>query len=130
MQLTFDPPSSHEFAELYAETGWGDRSVAELGVALDGSWVVCCARDEDGALRGMGRLLGDGALHAFVTELIVATDARGNGLGTALLEALVAESRRRGVPDVQLFAARGRLDFYLRNGFAARPADAPGMELA
>lgn len=33
-----------------------------------------------------------------------------------------------GIDDIQLFCAQGKSGFYLRNGFAARPADAPGMQ--
>ena len=77
----------------------------------------------------MGRLISDGALHAFVTELIVDEQARNTGLGARILARLVAESRARGVEDVQLFAAEGRAAFYERNGFAARPASAPGMDV-
>lgn len=130
MHLSLTPPTPDEFAALYASTGWGQRSAQDLAAALEGSWVVCCARDEAGTLVGMGRLISDGALHAFVTELIVATEARGNGAGARILHALVEESRRRGVDDVQLFAARGRTAFYERNGFTPRPPDAPGMDLA
>lgn len=130
VHLTMTPPTADEFAALYASTGWGERSAQELAAALAGSWVVCCARDDAGALVGMGRLISDGVLHAFVTELIVAAEARGGGTGALILDALVQESRRRGVEDVQLFAARGRTAFYERNGFTPRPADGPGMDLA
>lgn len=130
VRLSLTPPTADEFASLYASTGWGERTVPQLAAALAGSWVVCCARDEAGGLVGMGRLISDGVLHAFVTELIVATEARGRGAGALILDALVEESRRRGVEDVQLFAARGRTAFYERNGFTPRPADGPGMDLA
>ena len=77
----------------------------------------------------MGRLISDGALHAFVTELIVDEGARNAGVGARILARLVAESRARGVEDVQLFAADGRTAFYERNGFTARPASGPGMDV-
>jgi GNAT superfamily N-acetyltransferase len=127
VELSLDPPTAAEFAALYAGTGWGTLDEGTAARALDGSWLVCTARDEHGALAGMGRLLGDGALHAFVTELIVREDLRGRAIGAALLNRLVEESAARGVHDVQLFAARGRVPFYERHGFERRPDDAPGM---
>jgi GNAT superfamily N-acetyltransferase len=130
VHLSLDPPTADELKRLYDGTGWGDRPVAVFAAALAGSWIVCTARDEAGTVLGVGRLIGDGALHAFVTELIVTEPARGNGIGARILARLVAESRARGVEDVQLFAARGRADFYRRHGFVARPDDGPGMELA
>jgi GNAT superfamily N-acetyltransferase len=130
VRYSFDSPTPAEFAALYAETGWGEWPADTFERALVGSWVVCAARDDDGALVGMGRLISDGALHAFVTEMIVAETARGGGVGAEILRQLVAEAHRRGVRDVQLFAARGRVGFYERNGFVRRPPEGPGMDLA
>lgn len=97
--------------------------------ALAGTWVVCTVRDDTGRLSGMGRLVSDGALRAFVTEMLVAEDARGAGVGGEVLARLVDEARRRGVHDVQLSAARGRAAFYERHGFAPRAHSAPGTDL-
>ena len=130
MQYSFEPPTAAEFADLYAETGWGDWPLETFERALAGSWVVCVARGDDGILLGIGRLISDGALHAFVTEMIVASSARGGGIGAEIVRRLVDEAQRRGVRDVQLFAARGRAAFYQRNGFVRRPEEGPGMELA
>jgi GNAT superfamily N-acetyltransferase len=130
VHLTLDPPTAAELQRLYVQTGWGDHPAATFEAALAGSWVVCTARDDDGAAVGIGRLIGDGALHAFVTELIVLDTLRGQGIGASILTRLVAEARARGVQDVQLFAAQGRTEFYRRHGFVPRPADAPGMGLA
>ncbi|MFS0713157.1 GNAT family N-acetyltransferase [Microbacterium sp. 2P01SA-2] len=129
VHYSLTPPTTAEFATLYAETGWAEWSPETFERALAGSWVVCSARDDDGKLVGIGRLISDGALHAFVTEMIVATSARGAGIGSEILRMLVDESRRRGVSDIQLFAARGRAAFYERHGFAARSAEGPGMEI-
>jgi GNAT superfamily N-acetyltransferase len=130
VRLTLDPPTAREFKLLYDETGWGDQPLERFESALAGTWVVCTARDADGALAGMGRLVSDGALHAFVTELIVRDGERGSGLGGRILSRLVAVAREHGIEDVQLFAARGRAAFYERNGFRRRPDDSPGMDVA
>lgn len=129
VDYSFDAPTAAEFRALYDETGWAVWDDDRFARALAGSWVVCSARDASGTLTGVGRLISDGALHAFVTEMIVAPGNRGSGVGAEILRRLVAESRARGVDDVQLFAARGRAPFYERNGFARRPDDGPGMDL-
>jgi len=126
--FSLTPPTAAEFATLYAETGWGEWPAETFERALAGSWVVCVARDDDERLIGIGRLISDGALHAFVTEMIVSERARGRGTGAEIVRRLVEEAHRRGVRDVQLFAARGRTAFYERNGFVRRPEDAPGMQ--
>lgn len=130
MEYSFALPTATEFKALYDETGWADWDVDRFESALSGSWVVCAARDDDGRLVGMGRLISDGALHAFVTEMIVTEGARGAGVGGQVLARLVDEARRRGVDDVQLFAARGRAAFYERHGFERRPDSGPGMDVA
>ena len=129
MEYSFEPPTPGEFRALYLKTGWGRPSEEVCGRALAGSWLVCAARGRDGSLVGMGRLISDGAMHAYVNEMIVREDARGRAIGAEILRRLVAESRARGVTEIQLFAARGRAPFYLRHGFVRRADAAPGMEL-
>lgn len=124
------PPTVAEFAALRASTGWGPVSADQLERGLAGSWLVATARDEDGTAVGVGRLVSDGGLHALVTELIVAEHLRGRGIGAELLAMLVRAARKAGVAGVHLFAAEGRAPFYERHGFVARPASAPGMDLA
>ncbi len=51
-------------------------------------------------------------------DLIVRPDYQGRGIGSRILQELVERCR-----------ARGKAGFYERHGFAARPADAPGMQL-
>lgn len=124
-------PLPGEFAALYDATGWADAALdpALADAALRASWRVAVAR-LDGRLVGVGRVIGDGVLHAFVTELIVAPEMRGAGIGRSLLDTLVRECLAHGVTAIQLFAAQGRLDFYRRAGFEAREDDSPGMQWA
>lgn len=63
-------------------------------------------------------------------DRLEAEGARGAGVGGQVLARLVDEARRRGVDDVQLFAARGRAEFYERHGFERRPDSGPGMDVA
>jgi len=129
MEYSFAAPTAAEFRALYLATGWGTPALETCERALAGSWAVCVARDSSGELAGVGRLISDGALHAYVNEMIVREDARGAGVGAQILRRLVDAAERAGVVQVQLFAATGRADFYARHGFVPRPTDAPGMDL-
>jgi len=60
--------------------------------------------------------------------LIVAPDYQECGIGKKILTELVSKCKSAAIPDIQLFCAKGKEKFYLKNGFKARPADAPGME--
>jgi hypothetical protein len=56
-------------------------------------WV--CARRE-GELIGFVNVAWDGRMHAFILDPIVATDARGHGVGTQLIALAVAGARTSG----------------------------------
>ncbi len=60
--------------------------------------------------------------------MIVLPEAQGRGIGREILRRLLARCAAAGISDIQLFAARGKADFYAAQGFAVRPADAPGMQ--
>jgi predicted N-acetyltransferase YhbS len=60
---------------------------------------------------------------------MVLPEYQGQGIGFGLLRELVARCRGAGIRDIQLFCARGQAGFYERQGFQARPEDAPGMQL-
>jgi len=55
---------------------------------------VCAHRDD--ALIGFVNVVGDGGAHAFLVDTVVAEEARGHGVGTALVAAAVAGSRAAG----------------------------------
>ncbi|MGN6446315.1 GNAT family N-acetyltransferase [Amnibacterium sp.] len=81
------------------------------------------ARDDEGALLGCGALTSQGEAEGELKSMRTATVARGRGVATAVLGAVLDAARRRGMTRVSLetgtepfFDAPVRL--YLRNGFA------------
>lgn len=124
-----EAPPPEAFKTLYDGTGWGprERDASFYAAALAGSWA-CCAAWEQGRLIGFARLISDGHLHAYVNEMIVLPEAQGRGIGREILRRLLAHCAAAGISDIQLFAARGKADFYAAQGFAVRPDDAPGMQ--
>lgn len=76
--------------------------------------VALHALASDGAtVLGTGRLLPDG----HIGRMAVQRDARGAGVGSALLRALMEQARLRGDPGVVLHAQLGARDFYRRHGY-------------
>jgi GNAT superfamily N-acetyltransferase len=55
---------------------------------------VCAHRDD--RLIGFVNVVWDGGVHAFLVDTVVAAEARGQGVGTALVAAAVAGSRAAG----------------------------------
>jgi predicted GNAT family N-acyltransferase len=96
--------------------------VREQGVPLDLEWdgldsgcVHALAESDAGEAIGTGRLLPDGHLG----RMAVLRDWRHRGVGAAVLEFLLAEARRLGIPEVVLHAQTHALPFYARHGFVA-----------
>ncbi|GLZ00124.1 GNAT family N-acetyltransferase [Actinoplanes sp. NBRC 103695] len=103
--------------ELAAFAGWVAAHaathlpfVAVVGGAVVGSaWLHVAER-----VPGNGsphRLYGD------VQSVMVREEYRGRGVGGALMAAILAEARTRGLVHVTVHSGRRAVDFYLRNGF-------------
>ncbi len=123
-------PTPENFWELFQSTGWNEEyglTPAEVHQALQSSWYLIAVY-HDSQLVGFGRLVSDGVLHAMVYELIVAPAYQNRGLGSQILERLIARCRVHRIRDIQLFCARGKRRFYEKRGFVARSEEAPGMQ--
>jgi predicted GNAT family N-acyltransferase len=79
------------------------------------AWHVVAYGERLGARRAVatGRLLATGA----IGRVAVLPESRRNGVGSRVLEALVAHAAERGDPLVLLYAQRAAVPFYLRHGF-------------
>ena len=131
-RLPDEVPAPADFARLFATTGWETQGLdrrdgAEPGAVFDaGTRSPAYAGDR---LVGMGRVIGDGLLHALIADVIVEPTFQRRGIGRAIVERLVGECQAHRILDVQLFCAPGKRGFYEHLGFTARPDDAPGMQL-
>ena len=76
--------------------------------------VHALAFDAGGRALGTGRLLPDG----HIGRMAVLREARGAGVGSALLRALMKAARARGDREVMLSAQTHAIPFYERFGFA------------
>jgi predicted GNAT family N-acyltransferase len=97
--------------------------VREQAVPLELEWdgedphaLHVIALDPDDEVVGTGRLLPDG----HIGRMAVLPDWRRQGVGTALLQALLEEATRAGLSRVFLHAQTSAVDFYARYGFIAR----------
>jgi GNAT superfamily N-acetyltransferase len=127
-----DRPDRGRYLALFETTGWNEAYRAdgdELAEAVGKSWYAVAAYEEDD-LVGFGRIVSDGVLYAMIYDMIVRPSHQGRGIGTAILDRLVARCRKAGVREIQLFSARGKADFYRRRGFMERQLDGPGMRMA
>ena len=100
--------------------------VEEQGVPADiehDQWdarsLHALACDASGQVLGTGRLLPDG----HIGRMAVARDARGRGVGSALLRALLDEAARRGHSQALQHAQRDAVAFYAAHGFEISGAE-------
>ncbi|MEX0958420.1 MAG: GNAT family N-acetyltransferase [Burkholderiales bacterium] len=99
--------------------------IAEQGVPEALEWDEADAdcqhalAEAGGSPIGTGRLLPDG----HIGRLAVVAAWRGHGVGTALLELMLAMARRHGHRHIELNAQTQALAFYARFGFRPQGAD-------
>ena len=65
----------------------------------------------------MGRAISDGASDAYIQDVVVLPEFRGNGIGRELVVRLVAHGRERCLEWIGLLAEPGTSRFYVRMGF-------------
>lgn len=123
-------PTKERFTALFGTTGWNHQYGAtpeELLRAVTNSQFVIAAYDGE-ELVGFGRVVTDGVLHAMIYDMIVLPAYQNRGIGKHILNALVVKCREASIRDIQLFCAANKRRFYEKNGFEARPPNAPGMQ--
>jgi GNAT superfamily N-acetyltransferase len=131
VEIVDGTPSPEEYAAFRAHVRWPAVAPSQAAGALRASLASVLARDVDGALVGMGRVVGDGGVYLYLQDVIVLERWRNNGIGTRITEALLDHVRELGGPGtfVGLMASVGAGPFYERFGFQPRDEDRPGMWL-
>jgi predicted GNAT family N-acyltransferase len=95
----------------------GEQNVPS-GIELDDLDAKCLhavAFDVDNKPIGTGRLLPDG----HIGRMAVVKEWRRRGIGAEILQALIAEARKRGHADVVVSAQLQAAEFYREQGFVA-----------
>jgi predicted GNAT family N-acyltransferase len=98
--------------------------VNEQGIAPEDEWDAADVTalhavlfDLNGQPLGNARLLQPSASLAKIGRMAVLKEARGQGYGARLLQALLLEARRRGNKEARLSAQRTAEHFYAAHGF-------------
>ena len=112
--------SPEDFIRLKVETGFWERPVEQVKIALDNGLfnvtAVC-----DGKVVGMGRLVGDGAMYWYLQEIIVLPEYQGYGIGKSIVNRLLKYIKDNSIPgtnvSIGLTAVKGKETFYEKFGF-------------
>jgi predicted N-acetyltransferase YhbS len=120
VHLGRDGATAEEVVELFSSAGLNAPldEPARLKRMLDEAQDLVVARTEDGLLIGLVRVLTDFSFNAFIADLAVLPDWQGRGLGTRLVEAVVA-----GHPGVKFVVHPGHDSgtFWAKLGFEPAP---------
>src|SRR3712207_2101984 len=81
-------PTATEYLDLIESVGWRPRDRRAVEIALAHSLYAACAV-AGGRVVGCGRVIGDGGLHLYLTDVVVTPRYQRRGLGTALVAALM-----------------------------------------
>jgi len=120
------PATLNGIITIYRAQGWwkpGDGP-ALLRRLIAGSHCFAVA-ELDGRVIGIGRAISDGVSDAYLQDVAVLKEARGSGVGSAIVRALLEALRKDGVKWVGLIAQDGTERFYRGLGFRVPGRAAP-----
>lgn len=103
-----------ELETLYRLAPLGSKSAADLRTVFEASRYKWFVRHED-RLIAAGRALADGADCSYICDVAVLPAWQGSGLGKALVNRLVHDSR--GHRKIILYSVPGKECFYKKLGF-------------
>jgi ribosomal protein S18 acetylase RimI-like enzyme len=115
--VAYAPRHLEAVIDLCKAEGWttvsGNRERA--GRALSGAGVTALVAvegaPEEERVLGFSQAVGDGAISGYLVMLLVAEDARGQGIGKALIERTLVES---GVLRLDLLSSESAMSLYER----------------
>ncbi len=113
---------SEAVIELYKAGGWWRESQAwreAIPAMIRGSYCFMLALAPDGRAVGMGRVLSDGVSDAYIQDVVVVPELRGQGVGSEIIERLTAHCRAQGIGWIGLVAEPGTQPFYEGLGYHA-----------
>ena len=114
-------PTPTEYRKLIKAVGWERYSnlrFAPVALANSLHCVVAC-ESKRGKVIGLGRIVGDRARFFYIQDLVVRPEFQGQGIGTAILDALFAWLNRHAPRKayIGLFATKAHAKFYRQWGF-------------
>jgi aralkylamine N-acetyltransferase len=110
---------------LYQAAGWWtgqaheNRELIRRIVAGSHCFVLACEGDE---IIGMGRAISDGISDAYIQDVTVLPEFRGQDIGTGIVREILKKLRADGLQWIGLIAGRHSHPFYRKLGFEEMPA--------
>ena len=127
--LIAETPLLEDYLRLRIVAGLTPKSEAAAIAGLPGTWFAVVVRLGEWAV-GMGRIIGDGGLFFQIVDMAVEPEHQGQGLGKAIMAALMDRLRRdaRGAY-VSLIADGEANGLYAQYGFRPTTPKSIGMAM-
>jgi GNAT superfamily N-acetyltransferase len=111
-----------EFIEFRKFMGAPDVDMPAALKTVSNALFTACLRDE-GRLLGFARVVGDGVLYFYLSDVIIHPSLRGGGYGALLMNSVLGYLKRSAVPGATIVVVplAGREGFYERFGFKRCP---------
>lgn len=111
--VAYEPPHLDQILALCKAEGWVTFAAnrARAARAMTNPGVTALVAIEEDRVLGFAQAVGDGAFGGYLCMLLVGEDARGHGIGKALVERTLVES---GVLRLDLLSSEGAMSLYER----------------
>jgi ribosomal protein S18 acetylase RimI-like enzyme len=109
-----------QIIDLYKAGSWWKDTYDPSGIPplIAGSFdFVVAVDDEEGRAVGMGRTISDGVSDAYIQDVVVFPDRRGEGIGRKIVGELLDHARNHGLSWIGLIAEKDSRGFYEPLGF-------------
>lgn len=107
-----------ELMRLFQDAPWAvDRKAEDINLMLKNSWTCAAVDKNNGRIIAFNRVLSDHVYRAFIYDVIVAADYRGEGFGRLIVENTVKHENFKDVERLELYCRDHNVEFYEKLGF-------------
>lgn len=122
----FSDKHIEQLLEMYKDVGWGERSIEDIIKCVQGSQVCIGILDKNNNLIGFTRIISDFIYKAFIFDVMVSAEHRGNGLGQKLVSIVKNHEKLKKIKHFELYCFPELEAFYTSLGFST---DVGGIKL-
>lgn len=130
LYLSLEKPESSDYVKLRKSCGFGKVTPEQSNESLNNSLFFVSILHSN-KLVGFGRVVGDGTLFFYITDVLVAPDRAGKGIGGMLMKEILSylEKEANSLSTIAVIAFRDKEGFYKKYGFEACPNENFGAGL-
>ncbi len=108
-----------DIRELFKTGDWEDIwTDDDLKLMVKSSFAFVVAKERNGHLVGMGRLISDGVSDAYLQDIVVLREFQNKGIGSRIVKKLLTICHENKITWIGIIAGPEKEFFYRRFGFA------------